>query len=368
MVQAWLTAVALAADEAAPAAARASRPWYELILDNSLGIMLILVFLAAIIGTFVGARNRDRCLKKFNRFSVTIIEQAGRAIWGTLRVFSNGVEILFSQPFAEADGTVKESFLYYQSELARILTITRYLDEITDPKQQSRRRGQLRKMARPGLFTRIGRRFRNLINTFRDAIVKSFGMAMTQVQQTSKSKFMQTGGKDLTSIGGTIIGETGNAYEPMLEQYFGREVVAEIINPADPDKTVVEVAGYLGEYSAANVLLVDCRKAIDDAIAIPTDHHLLLAQQIEATRTGTAVTVRHSGTYPATVTGAHWGDTALRLSVDLKPDAETTFQLDAEPPAGQTLHLHIHAVRTFDVIIPRAVAAVRHRASFPADA
>jgi len=356
----------LLADEAASAAAAqpAGRPWYELLLDNAFGIMLIMVFLTAIIGTFVGQRNRDRCLKKFNRFAVTIIEQGGRAIWGTLKVFSNGIEVLFSSPFSDDRRVVKQSFLYYQSELAKLLTITRYLDEITIPRQQRRRRRQIRKMARPGLLTRTGRRLRNFVNTFRDAIAKSFGMAIAQAQKTSRSTVIKTGAGDITSMGTTLIGQAGNAYEPMLEQYFGREVVAEIVNPADPAKGVVEVSGYLGEYSAAHLLLVNCTQTIAEEITIPEDHHLLLAQQLEAGRQGTTVTVYHRGTYPVTVTGVAWGETARPLDVDVPPGGSATFELDAEPPPGERLHVRLRATRTFDVVIPRTIAVVRHKAEF----
>lgn len=367
MIIALLTLAADAAVAPPPAGSAAGRPWYELLLDNSLGIMLILVFLTAIIGTFVGARKRDRCMRKFHGFSVTLVEQAGRAIWGTFRVFSNGVEILFSKPFADDSRTFKKSFLCYQAELSRILTVTRYLDEITDPRERRRRERQIRKMARPGFLTRINRRLRNFVNTFRDAIVQSFGIAMTEAQKSSKSKVLQTGAKDITGISGTIVGVAGNAYEPMLEQYFGREVIAELANPADPAKKVVEIAGYLGEYSAENILLVNCTQTTSGVITVPEDHHLLLAQQLEASRQGTAVTVYHDGTYPVTVTGVSWGDTGQRLDVDLRPGAGTTFQFDAEPPAGQTLHVHLRARRTFDVIVPRAIAAVRHRAAFAPD-
>ena len=346
------------------AATKVSRPWYELLLDNALGIMIALIFLTAIISTFVAARRKDPCLKKFNKFSVTIIEQSGRAIWGTLRVFSKGLEMIFSDPFTDNGRIYKESFLYYQSELSRMLTITRYVDEVTDMRQKVRRALQIRKMAKPGPITRTNRKIRNLVNTFRDALVKSFGVAMSQAQQASKSKVMQTGGKDLANIGGTLIGEAGNAYEPMLEQYFGREVIAELVNPADPAKRVVEIAGYLGEYSADNLLLVDCTENIRDEITIPTDHHKLLAQQIEATLGGDSITVTHTGTYPATVTAASWGDVSAPLDVDLSPGEETTIALAEMPPSGQPVRLAIRAQRTFDVIIPRAIAAVRHRAEF----
>lgn len=343
--------------------AQAGRPWYEILADNSLGIMIGLIFLSTIVGVFAAQRRKDRCLKKFNHFAVTVLEQTGRAIWGRLRVFSNGLEVVFSAPARHGDAPVKESFLYYQTEWTKLLSVVRYVDELGGG-QQGRRRRQLRKMASPGPMTRLARRFRNFINTFRDAIVNSFSVAMSQAQKSSKSAVLQTGGKDLTTIGTTLVGEAGNAYEPMLEQYFGREVIAEVVNPADPDKRIVEIVGYLGEYSAANVLLVECEQPTDDVVAIPADHHRRLAQWIDGRRDGEGLVVTHRGDFPATVTGVRCGDAHLDVAKDLTPGGETTVELDRPLPAGQAVLLDVRVRRTFDVIVPRAIAAVRHKASF----
>ena len=352
----------LAADAGAPPAA--STPWYVLLLENSLGIMIGLIFLTAIIGAFVAMRSRDRCMKKFGGFAVTVVEQTGRSIWGTLRVFSKGLEVIFSDPFTDDGWRYKESFLYYQGELGRLLRVTRYVDEMTDSAQEQRRAKQLHVMARPGPMTRAGRKFRNFANTFRDALVQSFGVAMTEVQKSSKSQALKTGGKDVNKIGKTLIGEAGNAYEPMLEQYFGREVIAETVNPADASKTVVEIGGFLGEYSADHLLLVDCRETIHDEITLPEDRHKLLAQQLRASATGDRLTVYHTGLFAARVTAVSWGEATHAMDVTLAPGEETTLALPAEPPAGETLHIAICAERTFDVILPRAIAAIRHRSQF----
>ncbi|MGB2755757.1 MAG: hypothetical protein WBE00_11720, partial [Phycisphaerae bacterium] len=63
------------------------------IIQNTFYLALLFVFLAAIIGAFVAARKRDRCLKKFRDFPVMVEEQTGRIVWGRLRVFSMGLEL-----------------------------------------------------------------------------------------------------------------------------------------------------------------------------------------------------------------------------------------------------------------------------------
>jgi hypothetical protein len=220
-------------------------------------------------------------------------------------------------------------------------------------------------MAEPGLPTRWWRRLRNFINTFRDAIVKSFGLAMSQAQKTSRSVLIRSGGQDITQVGATIIGEVGNAYEPMLERCIGTEVVAEVLNPADPGKRVMEICGYLGEYSASYILLVDCERVFDDRITIPQDPKLTLAQQFTATRTDAGLVVEHRGTFPATVISAAWGDAPpVRVHVDVAPGSRAAVPLDAPPPAGAKVTVSLRVRRQFDVVLPRAIAAVRHRAAF----
>lgn len=355
----------LAQQDAAPPAQLVT-PWWQVLLDNSLGIMLALIFLAAIIGAFVSQRQRDRCLKRFHHYSVTIAEQTGRAVWGMLKVFSNGVEIRFTEPGEPAaDQPGKRSFLYYQTELAKLLTITRYLDEMTAGGELARRMRQLRKMARPGLPTRVGRKVRNFFSTFRDALVRSIGIAVAEVQKTSKHRALASGTGDITAIGTTIIGEVGYSYEPMLEQYFGRQVVAEIVNPADPDKRIVEIGGYLGEYSASHVLLVDCEATTRGVITVPEQGHRVLAQQLKAALDGRRITVRHLGTFAGRIVEVRFRETRQTADVPLVPGGEATVELAAEPPSVETVEITVEVTRRFDVILPRAIAAVRHQATLP---
>ena len=358
-----LAQVTPVAEKAAGEGGRAT-PWWEFVLDNALVLMIVFVFLSAIIGAFLSIRKRDRCLKRFSNFKVTICEQAGRCIWGRLRVFSKGLEMLFADVAAPADGQVgKQTFLFYESELARLLLITRHVDEINDdPAQRRRRSRQLRRMAQPGLFVRIGRSLQNVVNTFRDAIAKSLGLAMSQAQKTAKSQVVKTGGSQMTDIGTMLVGEAGNAYEPMLEQYFGRKVVAEIVNPAHPEAGTVELCGYLGEYSDKYFLLVDCEHTENLTVSVPADGKSMLDRHIRGELSGAALTVRQDGRFPATVTSVAWGETTETMSVDLIPGESTAVQLKGAPPAGTRLQITLRVTRHMDLIAPRAIAVIRHRA------
>ena len=339
-------------------------PWWNSILANALVLMIAFMFLSAIIGAFLSIRKRDRWLEKFSHFQVTVCEKTGRCIWGRLRVFSKGLEMLFTDVSAPADGQVsKQTFLYYESELAHLLLITRHVDEINeDPQQRLRRERQMHRMARPGLFVRIGRSLQNIVNTFRDAIVKSLGLVMSQTQKTTKSKVMKSGGGQMTGIGTMLVGEAGNAYEPMLEQYFGRKVVAEIVNPAHTEAGTVELCGYLGEYSAKYFLLVDCEHTENLTVSVPADGKSLLDRYIRGQLYAGTLDITHDGRFQATVTAIAWGETTETLSVDLTPGESTTMTLKEAPPAGTKLKVTLRVTRRMDLIAPRAIAVIRHRA------
>ncbi|MGB3086387.1 MAG: hypothetical protein WBC53_01440, partial [Phycisphaerae bacterium] len=99
----------------------------KLLLENPFALALLFVFSAAIVGAFVAARKRDRCLKRFRDFPVMVEEQTGRVVWGRLRVFSKGLELLFETPY---DRPAKNSFLVYEAEVGRTLALYRFTDRL----------------------------------------------------------------------------------------------------------------------------------------------------------------------------------------------------------------------------------------------
>src|SRR3712207_2116247 len=77
---------------------------------------LLFIFLTAIITTVVTKWARDKCLKFFNGYHVTIERSRGQTIWGRLKVFSSGVEVMYDHPFVDARGRKKTSYLLYGAE------------------------------------------------------------------------------------------------------------------------------------------------------------------------------------------------------------------------------------------------------------
>src|SRR5947209_7547413 len=95
-------------------------------------LTLLFIFLTAIITTVATKWARDKCLKFFNHFHVTLERQRGQTIWGELRVFSSGVEMIYDHAFVDVRGRKKTSFLIYGPEVegGQVLSILRYHDEL----------------------------------------------------------------------------------------------------------------------------------------------------------------------------------------------------------------------------------------------
>jgi len=365
------TTLAILAEQAAPAARDGTHPALRFLLENPFAVGLVFIFLVAIVGAFIAARKRDRCLKKFRGFPVTLSEQAGRQVWGVLKVFSHGVELVYETPF---DTPAKRSFLIYEGELGRLLSICRFTDRL-GVADRARRRRQARRLAHPPLSSRAGRWARNVVNTFRDALVKALGMTVQQAARASPSPALAAQSGQINAIGTLLIGETANAYEPMIEQYISRPVILEVTNPADPNARKVEYHGALGEYSAQFVMLVDVRRRMAEHVPMNGTVHRLLEETVEVRAGPEAVHVTNRSGVPVTVEGVTAGGMchAVNRTVAAGATAETAVPEGARaippaPPEGkaadaaptETPTVTLAWERTFDLIVPRAIGVIRH--------
>src|SRR5687768_9508424 len=78
-------------------------------------LTLLFIFITAIITTIATKWSRDKCLKFFRSYHVTIERNRGQTMWGRLSVFSSGIEIVYDHPYIDPMGRQKTSSLFYQS-------------------------------------------------------------------------------------------------------------------------------------------------------------------------------------------------------------------------------------------------------------
>src|SRR4051812_27387125 len=102
-------------------------------------VTLLFIFLTAIVTAVVTKWAKDKCLNYFQGYHVTLERTRGQTIWGKLKVFSSGVEVVYDYPYIDHRGRKKTSFLVYQNDLdSQLLSIFRYADELDNIEQAKR--------------------------------------------------------------------------------------------------------------------------------------------------------------------------------------------------------------------------------------
>lgn len=328
---------------------------------------LLFIFLTAIITTIVTKWARDKCLKFFRGYHVTLERARGVTSWGRLKVFPTGIEIVYDHPYIDPRGRRKTSFIIYQAELdSQLRTLLRYHDELT-PQEQKARQRQIQRSFRPRLPRRLWRMVRNFVNTLRDAFNAAIGALVGQYQRMNPaSAVASTQAGQVTQIGQTLLGKFANAYEPLLEQYIGHAVILDVLDPVDPSRPSIEYTGYLADYTQQFIAIFNVEHITErtfelqlpesdapDAPANPARDEHGLALSVEGRR------VRIANSTDQLVVARRLerdGFEAVELGMVIPPRGQ--LELPTRDARGGRLHLE--CIRSIDVLAPRKLATVRH--------
>lgn len=233
-------------------------------MSNLLVFSIVLIFIFALAGSYVRHRQLDRVLRELVGFHVTVQMQAER-IWGKFKLYSNALELLFSQVYTNHRGTDLTSFIVFNEQMIAVQAIFRYHDELT-PQNQQRRLAQIERARNPSWWRRVKRSLRNFMVAFKEAISESIGMMASRVQQQTTMALLKGADGKLKNMGNDLLDMAGNAaYDPVLEHYMFSRVVFENTDLAG---NKVEYAGILEEYSAAWVSILDCYLNTEDELSL----------------------------------------------------------------------------------------------------
>jgi hypothetical protein len=346
-------------------------------------LTLLFIFLTAVVTTVVTKWARDKCLKFFHGYHVTLERVRGQTSWGALKVFSNGVEIVYDNPYVDHRGRRKTSYMIYQQELEQqLLSLLRYHDEL-DERSQAVRLKQIHRTFNPGPLRRMWRGVRNLVNTLRDAFNAAIGAVVGQYQRMNPTSALLTSQQSVTQIGQTLIGKfAANAYEPLLEQYIGQPVILDVVDPINPNNATVQYTGYLADYTGQFIAVfnVNHETAEELALVLPDAEEgdplppfplppppgapapvlpnpVKKEHGLEVRLDGPRVKVLNTRSDPIVVRRLEReGFEPMEFGVVVPPTG--TLDLPARDARGGTLHME--AVRCLDVVAPRKFAVVRH--------
>ena len=324
--------------------------WWQVLLDNALALTVLLIFVTAIIVALLNAWQRDKCLKLMHDYHVTYLTTAGRPTWGDLIVYSRGIELRFDAPYVTRRGTSKSSALVYDDEMPNCLAICRVSTALTRNESRGRIK-QITRTFKPSLLRRGGRMLRNTANTLRDAVAKSVTAILGQL---AKTKPGLAGGKgEVEQLGKSILGTVENTYEPMLEKHIGRPVILQLNNPEQPDAAVIELPGYLVDYSDKYVAVFN----VEHSAVHSTNVEVSGATEQTGFRIEPAdknITIHATGPDTLIVRSASIADRRFDLDVILLPGCRLTLPT----PGADRVSLTLERTQQLDVVCPRSIARV----------
>ena len=327
-------------------------------MDPTLTTVLLLLIFATTIA-LIQVHKRDKCLKDFDTFHVTLAEKGGALTWGRSDIYPSGLEISYVEPVQAKEGHYEQSFLFYKEQFDAIDSLYRYGEGLT-PAEKERRHAVIKQTAQPTLMRRLQRRARNWISMVRDALLQAVSLAIGAARTRAPgSAVLSTQEAQLKSLSNEIIGHAGNAFDPLLEAHLFQQVVLEVTR----NGRTHSYCGWLKDYTSQFVEVVDAvanppgRSAPVEAYA-PDDARLGgLSINVEDHKLHVANSSR-AMLFIERVTAGSW---MRPMNTVLPPEFTANLQLPSSVPV-EKLRVHLGTADRVDMIVPRAHAIVRHAA------
>jgi hypothetical protein len=347
-----LTVLLAQASDTAQTVIQTQEPLWRTLVNNSLALVILFIFLSSIVTVIVRQRRRDKCLRLMHDYHVSYTDTAGRVVFGDLIVYSQGLELVFDAPYKTRRGVVKTSELIYEKDVANCLAVCRSVGALS-AEEKKHRWAQIERSFRPGLWRRGTRSLRNLVNTLRDAFSKAISMVIGQVSKRFAGPNLAGQQPAVDQIGQTLLGAAANAYEPILERHIGQPVVLQLACPGTPDPVVIELPGYLVDYTEKYIAVFN------------VEHEPISDETLDLTgsaeRPGYTVDIR-DGRATITCTGPELlvVKSIRTRSRYAEPQAALVrgSSIDFGLDGGDSITLRLELTRRADVICPRTRAAV----------
>jgi hypothetical protein len=323
------------------------------LVDWSFIITLGVIVLATLIGAYLRARHKDRCLTDFDGYHVTVERKNNRVIWGDMRLQPTGFELIYRSDVQD-EGHMETSYVYYKDEYADIQAIYRYARDLT-PELQARRARSVEKSLHAGILRRTRRSLRNFLSTAADAFSEALTMTLGRVRRKGAALVTDTSQTYLRGISKDVIGYVGTSFDPLLEKFVGTRVVVEVVE----DEEIHEHVGMLKEYSADFLEVLDVYYPLPQEVKLSGKADYQIADKVTITLEDKQLRIHNLADQPQYLERIEVGEQTTELNAILTGGEEIFVQIAAE---GQEIALHMRIASRLDMVVPRAHALIRHRA------
>jgi RsiW-degrading membrane proteinase PrsW (M82 family) len=323
-------------------------------INWSLFITIGLIFLVTLLGAYLRSRFRDRCLKDFVGFHVTIERTNDKLIWGILSLEATGLELSYTDAMQD-EKHIESSYVLYASEYQGVQAIYRYADKLSAWGRRKRER-DIRHSFHPNLLRRLARSVRNFLSTATDSLQEVMTLLLGQFQKAGSRYLADRTDVMLNKLGGKYIGEIGRQADPLLENYIGHRVVFEITEGDE----IHEHVGVFKDYSAQFVEFLDVQYPQVQILPMRLNQDMQ-TERVQVRAQAGMLQVKNLGDEPLLLQSLHWDQQEQLLNVVV--DGGETVELHPTQEFSRA-DLRMQIARELDMIVPRSHCIVRHRAEF----
>jgi hypothetical protein len=332
------------------------------LMDSTL-VIVVFVLVVATVLAMMQTRRRDKCLKAFAGFHLTLAEKDGNLSWGSTAVYPTGLEVEFATPVRAPAGHFEHSYIFYKEQYAAMDGLYRYAVGLPDD-QQRRRTDVIRKTVDPSATRRAGRKIRNWLGMIRDAVLQVVSVLIGAAKtRAPASAVLSTQEQSIRALSSEIIGHAGNVYDPLLERHLYRQVVVELTRGGRKRS----FCGWLKDYSSEFIEVLD-------AVVNHGPYHALAPHSpgassipgVEIRFENHRLAVVNESEQMLFLTEIRRGESVLPMGVVLPVGFTADLRIDAAFGTGasaESIEVWLKTARRIDMVVPRSHALVRHAGS-----
>jgi hypothetical protein len=210
---------------------------------------LFFLFMSALFGTVLKRRARDHCLKKLDGCNVFLPHGTDNWQSGEVRIFAQGIELLYKDIQKHSFGTVN-SLVLHPHEVDKIPFIIRPAPQ-EDTRAGNLWSKDLLRIRNPSFKDKFFRLVLNIYNMLRDAFGQAAKTIIGAISKGSSVAKVKNADTRMNEIGSGLTELVPNAWEPILEKYRGRPIVVE----RKSSNGLIKEAGVLEDYSSKYLLV-----------------------------------------------------------------------------------------------------------------
>lgn len=323
------------------------------LVDWSFIITLGVIVLTALFGAWVSGRHKDRCLKDFDGYRVTVEREGDHIVWGDMKLYPTGFELIYGVDVKDT-GHMETSYVYYKDEYGSLHAIYRHARDLT-PELQARRARSVDKSLHPGIFRRALRSIRNFLSTAADSFADALTMTAGRLRVKGATLMTDTSQTYMRGISKDVFGYVGTNFDPLLEKLVGTRVVIEMVE----NEVIHEHSGVFKDYSADFLELLDVYYPLPQEVDLDGEKEYRIADKITITLDDKEMRVHNQADQPQHLERIEAGEEQTELNAILPPGEEMVVPIAA---GGRTVKLHLRIASRLDMIVPRAGTLIRHRA------